>query len=342
MRQRTKKSPGVRMNYVRMHSLCKEFINMKRRTYALILTLAVTASLLTACGPKDSGGESQSTPGSSVSTPGSSMPDGSTSTPDGSAPDGSAPDASKPQEKPPIPEPEVKEGLSLSSSDFTLFKAGSTYTLKATLTGMDKNTKVTFQSGNEKVATVDEKGVITAVAPGTAKITVTAGDLKATCVVRCRFEEDKPANGGSSSSGAQTPAEGQVDLAAFYDTVKGNYSGLGELSLLDSTTVENSFPGLSGVSTKQCLVYGTMMSMNMGEIVLVEVSDSKDVDTVKGILQARISTMVGDEENPGMAWYPEPTRVWQEESRVVSNGNYVMMVVGESCDTIVSSFNKLF
>ena len=39
-----------------------------------------------------------------------------------------------------------------------------------------------------------------AVAPGTAKITVTAGDLTATCIVRCRWEESKPSTGGGSSS----------------------------------------------------------------------------------------------------------------------------------------------
>ena len=70
---------------------------------------------------------------------------------------------------------------------------------------------------------------------------------------------------------------------------------------------------------------------------LVQVSDSKDVDTVKGILQARIDQMVN-----GGAWYPGPTEQWTNNSRVVSNGNYVMMVVHEDCDDIVSAFNALF
>ena len=64
--------------------------------------------------------------------------------------------------------------------------------------------------------------------------------------------------------------------------------------------------------------------------------------TVKAILQARIDYMVGDGENPGGAWYPEPTEQWKNNSRVTSNGNYVMMVVHENCDDIVSAFNKLF
>ena len=76
--------------------------------------------------------------------------------------------------------------------------------------------------------------------------------------------------------------------------------------------------------------------------MLVEVADAKDVDTVKNLLQARISYMVGDGTRPGGAWYPEPTDMWENESRVVSNGNYVMLVVCEDCDSIVSDFNALF
>ena len=42
------------------------------------------------------------------------------------------------------------------------------------------------------------------------------------------------------------------------------------------------------------------------------------------------------------AWYPGPTEQWKNNSRVVSNGNYVMMVVHENCDAIVDAFNALF
>ena len=110
---------------------------------------------------------------------------------------------------------------SLDTSDFTLFSAGSSHTLKAVVTPAGQN--VTFASGNEAVATVDQNGKVTAVAPGTAKITVTAGDLTATCIVRCRWEESEaPSNSGSSSSTPgtpstpETPAPSQVDLSAFY------------------------------------------------------------------------------------------------------------------------------
>lgn len=327
---------------------------MKHRTYALLLATALTLSLLAGCGPKGSDASGSQPSGSDVSSsqedtsmpdasnPDVSLPDASTSTPDGSTstPDGSQTDSSKED----VEEPEVKASLSLNSSDFTLFSKGASHTLKATVT--PAGTKVTFQSGNEKVATVDANGKVTAVAPGTAKITATAGDLTATCIVRCRWEESKPDQGGSSSSGSgssssnggstSTPSTDKVDLADFYATVTSTYEMPG-MTLADSQLMDQYFPGLSAVATEQSQVYVNMMSMNMGEMALVQVKDSKDVDTVKAIFQARIDSMI-----EGGAWYPEPTRIWTDESRVVSNGNYVMMVVGENCDSIVKDFNALF
>ena len=329
---------------------------MKHRTYTMIAALALSLSLLAGCGSQSgssqSGSEntgSQSSSSEDISTPdgSSSTPDGSVSTPDGSSstPDGSSSSSQDngDQEETDGQKPEAKPALSLSSTDFTLFQAGASYTLKATVTGLPQGTKVTYQSGNEKVATVDDSGKITAVAPGTAKVTVTAGDLTATCVVRCKFETEKPDSGsGSSSSGSGSESGSTtVDLAAFYETVQSNYS-LPSMTAADQTLMDQFYAGLSAISLNQNAVYVNMMSMNNGELALVEVKDSADVDKVKAIFQARIDYMVGDGNGPGGAWYPEPTRIWDECSRIVSNGNYVMMVVGEDCDSIVSDFNDLF
>ena len=55
-----------------------------------------------------------------------------------------------------------------------------------------------------------------------------------------------------------------------------------------------------------------------------------------------IDYMAGDGNGPGGAWYPEAMDTWESQSRVVSSGNYVMMVVNGSCDSIVSDFKALF
>lgn len=325
---------------------------MKHRTYALLLAATLSVSLLAGCGSSNGANSSQSSDNSSISSSqGSQSSSGSdVSTPDASG-SGSGSNvstsASGSTSTPDGSQGETQEQakLTLSRTGFTLFSSGSSYTLK--VDGVAEGTKVTFKSGNPDVATVDENGKVVAVKPGNTKITVTAGDQTATCVVACKWEESKPSTGGGSSSGSGSSSSGggtttpdpepsKVDLAAFCTTVTTNYS-LPHLSLADSTMLDNYYAGLSSVATEQSQVYINMMSMNMGEISLVQVKDSKDVATVKAIFQARIDSMVN-----GGAWYPEPTRIWTEQSRVVSNGNYVMMVVGEDCDSIVKDFNALF
>ena len=134
---------------------------------------------------------------------------------------------------------------------------------------------------------------------------------------------------------------GKVDLAAFYSSVTSQYE-FGFLELASADLMDGFYPGLSAIAAEQRLVYITQMSMNNGEFGLVQVKNSADVAAVKAVFQARIDYMVGDGNGPGGAWYPGPTEQWQNNSRVVSNGNYVMMVVHENCDDIVAAFNALF
>ena len=330
---------------------------MKRRIFAAALACAMI--LLSACGGGNSGSSStgSSASGSSTSSSASSSSSSSGSSSSSSASSSGSSSSSSSSSSAAsssdgasssVEDPENKATLTLNKSDFTLFKTGATWQLKAK--AEPAGGKQTWKSSNEKVATVDEKGVVTAVANGSATISVTDEDtgLTATCIVRVRAEEQKPDNGGSSSSGGSSSGgsssgsqTSDVDLTAFANQVMTDY-GFSHLQLADTALMDSLYSGLSGVSTEQCLVYCTMMTMNNGEFVLVEVTDSKDVATVKAILQARIDYMAGDGENPGGAWYPGPTEQWKNNSRVTSNGNYVMMVVHENCDDIVTAFNALF
>ena len=73
--------------------------------------------------------------------------------------------------------------ISLNSDTLTLTE-GNTATLTVTLTPADTTDKVVWSSSNEDIATVDENGVVTAVAEGTATITAKANDtVSATCTV---------------------------------------------------------------------------------------------------------------------------------------------------------------
>ena len=98
-----------------------------------------------------------------------------------------------------------------------------------------------------------------------------------------------------------------------------------------------AYPGLSDIDTEQCLVYMSMMSFSASEAVLVQVKNASDVDAVKEILQARVDAQLN-----GAMLYPMVAEAWENSTRIVSNGNYVMLIVGEDCDAIVSDFNALF
>ncbi len=76
-------------------------------------------------------------------------------------------------------------GVSLNETSLNLDLAGTkTATLTATVAPENATNKtVTWTSDAESVATVDSKGVVTAVAAGTANITATAGNKTASCAV---------------------------------------------------------------------------------------------------------------------------------------------------------------
>ena len=153
---------------------------------------------------------------------------------------------------------------------------------------------------------------------------------------------EKPVSGGSSdssSAGSQTPETQSVDLSTFYESQttaygEGNFPAM---MALDGDALDVMYPGLSDLKPKQCLVYMPMISAVAAEYALVEVSSADQVETVKSIFQSRIDYQV--EQG---AFYPATVEKWQNSTRIVSNGNYVMLVCFDRCDDAVSSFNALF
>lgn len=150
----------------------------------------------------------------------------------------------------------------------------------------------------------------------------------------------------SQGPASDTPA----DLTAFYERLAEAYEYPMMMPLNnpdDPNYLEGFYPGLSGISTEQLVAFAPAMSSVVCEIALVQVANASDVNAVKDILQARIDAQVGDpnSDDPndrGLAWYPESIEVWQNNSRIVSNGNYVMLIAREDCDAIVNEFNALF
>ena len=68
------------------------------------------------------------------------------------------------------------------------------------------------------------------------------------------------------------------------------------------------------------------------EIILVEVANEADVQTVLDIFQARVDRESGD------STYPENAEAWMNECRITSRGNYVFLAVLMGSAEIPSQF----
>lgn len=136
-----------------------------------------------------------------------------------------------------------------------------------------------------------------------------------------------PADGGAES--------GSVDLGAFYTTLTSTYE-FASLTDMDSTLLDNYYPGLTAVSTLQLIAKMPMITATANEIVLIQCENADDVATVQAILEARKQSQAD-----GGAWYPESVALWGSAEICVS-GNYLMLVAHQNASDIADSFYALF
>ena len=92
---------------------------------------------------------------------------------------------------------QLPAGLTLSTTDFSLFTAGETHTIKVS----GGNGTYQWFSQDEGVASVDDSGTVTAVSKGDINIVVTDGEKQGTCIVRVRAS-------GTTAPSATTPSTG--------------------------------------------------------------------------------------------------------------------------------------
>ena len=87
----------------------------------------------------------------------------------------------------------------------------------------------------------------------------------------------------------------------------------------DQDAIEEFYPGLGAIKLKQEVCYQHAVT-GFCEIMLVEVADSKDVQSVVDIFNQRIDTASDD------SFYPETAQLWAQNAQVQTEGNYVAMV----------------
>ena len=138
------------------------------------------------------------------------------------------------------------------------------------------------------------------------------------------------------------PAPGEpvaIDLTQFVFDLADKH---GENFAANTDVVEfgmhnDLYPGIGDIATNQLVIYQPMMGAVVCEIALAEVADAADAEAMKAVFQARIDAQVD-----GGAWYPESILGWENNSRIVTNGNFVMMIAWQFCDDAVADFNALF
>ena len=118
-----------------------------------------------------------------------------------------------------------------------------------------------------------------------------------------------------------------ADLTEVYSSLEAacDWWTEGYMVDIDGEMLEMYYPGLGALETEQLIVKTAMMSAVANEVALVKCRSEEDADKAAEILQARIDYQVGDDENPGGAFYPESIESWKKAS-VQRQGNCVAMI----------------
>ena len=129
---------------------------------------------------------------------------------------------------------------------------------------------------------------------------------------------------GCAGEKSKGPEPGTV-LNTFYQAIMdAQPEDAAALILFEESNPEliaSFYPGLDGIELSQQVFYMPPIVTHPCEIVLVEVKNDSDVQTVADIFQARID-MGADNIN-----YPESAAGWQLYAQVQTSGNFVCMIV---------------
>ena len=111
----------------------------------------------------------------------------------------------------------LPDGLTLSTTDFTLKAAGETHTIQVS----GGSGSYTWLSEDDGVASVDQNGKVTAISRGTINVLVTDGSKKAVCIVRCSFSGTLTTTPGTGT-GTGTAASGTLHTGSAVVINGGN------------------------------------------------------------------------------------------------------------------------
>ena len=129
-----------------------------------------------------------------------------------------------------------------------------------------------------------------------------------------------------------------ADLTACFDQMMKD-AGFDEFYMtdLEGEMLDNYYPGISEIPTKQFLAKAPMMSGVVNEVVLMQCENEDDAAKAVTILQQRIT-----DQAEGGAWYPESMEAWSR-GEVIQHSTYVAMIASAEFQSAwADDFNALF
>ena len=85
---------------------------------------------------------------------------------------------------------------------------------------------------------------------------------------------------------------------------------------------EDAYPGLTSIEFKQTTLYIPPIVTFACEVVLLEVANESDLETVRNIFEKRIAYGANNSSCD-----PETSVLWQTNARIYQEGNYIGMIV---------------
>lgn len=173
--------------------------------------------------------------------------------------------------------PKAKK-IKLNKTSVSL-RAGQTQQLSAKIMPKKATKTTTWFSSNASVASVSRTGLVTAIRPGTAKITArTTSGKKAVCVVTVQSSEKQSSSGGSASSGGSSPSGGTV-VSPGRPSTSGSSSSTGG----SSGNGGSSSPGVPSIPATSIHITGEHPYIIAGDTISLRtsVAPSNTTDTVR-------------------------------------------------------------
>ena len=252
------------------------------------------------------------------------------------------------------PEQEIPVTVRLNKEMISSLSVGATQTLVATVMPEDADVSLVWASDKEEVAEVDAQGKVIGVAPGTAVISVTAGEAVAECKVT--VVALKPEKISLEPKEIELEADQQYELEVIYTPAEASASDL-EWSVDKSYVATVDKDGkVTAKSEGTCVVIAKCNKGKLAAACHVTVVNKEEHGNEDTVVKAEsivlepstLELNVGSEWQVRAAFYPENAVVtdleWKttdESVATVSDGKVKALKVGSATVTATCNGGEL-